>query len=125
MAFACSFNRILCYAIELAVVNMNVVNFISFVKTIDKNAVFALLARYIAHVHVSHSRYMPSFCGFVGLISKVDSHNSFAALSHLNVAYIDIFGNSSAACIGLDSQYTVKVWRIHFAVFCKNVFDAT
>ena len=85
------------------------------------HAVLALLARHVFKVYVAHRRQEPAAANLVVLIVEVDFEHRLAALSHGDVACIDVLHYASAARVGLDAYHAVEVWAVHYVVFGKHI----
>ncbi len=101
----------------MAVYHVDVVDICAGVESDDLNAVFALFASHVLDVDIAHDGEVATAAYFIVLVVEVDLQYRFAALSHFDVAGVDIFDDSATAGVGLDSYHAVKVGAVHLVVF--------
>ena len=125
VALSRALDSLFLHTVKLTVINMNVVNLICIVKTVDKHTILTLLAGDIAHINISHRGDVAALCLLVRLIREVDAHHSLTALADGNIADIDILGDTSTAGIGLDTEHAVEIRRVHLTVLSKDILHST
>ena len=125
MALASAPDGLALHAVEAAVLDVDVVDVVVVLQTIDEDAILALLAGDVLHVDVSHRWDEASLGGFVGFIFQVDAHHGLTALSHAHAPHIYILRHSATAGVGLQTQHTVEVGGVHLAVLDEHVAAAT
>lgn len=61
-----------CHAVEVAVVNVDIVNVADFLEAFNHHTIFALFACDIVEPYIFHSRGIAAVAVLVGLVDKVD-----------------------------------------------------
>ena len=112
------------HMIELAVADVDVANVADGVETDNQHAISGLVAGNVVDVDVAHGRVETSAADFVVLVVEVNLDDSLAALSHLDVAHVDVLDDAAATGVCLDAQHAVQIGRIHHAVVGKDVLAA-
>ncbi len=109
------------HAVELAVLHIDVIHVGASVEGDYLHAILALLARDVLKVDVAHCGQITAATNLVVLIVEIDFQHRFAALSHGDVACIDVFYHSTAAGVGLYANHTLQVGTVHLVVLGKHV----
>ena len=77
----------------------------------NEHTVFALTAGNVLQIYILYRRRKVSVAIFVRFIFQIDFKHSLLTLTYRNIACIYVFYHTSATGIGLDSDYTVKVYQ--------------
>ena len=117
--------RLLNNASEVTVFNSNVVNILDLVQADDQYTIVTLLAGYILHVYLANSRLEATIADFLSLVVEINLQYCLTTLTNSNVAHVDILNQTTTAVVSLDSQYTLKVRRVHVAVLCIYILAST
>lgn len=104
--------------IKLTVLDGDISYVLYLVATNDEHAIVALLAGNVFHIHLRYAWFKTAIADLLWLVIEVDLYDSFLALTHSNVAHVDVLDDTTAAVVGLDAQDAVEVRRVHFAIFC-------
>jgi len=110
-------DRLFLHPVELAVANVDILHIDRVVETDDKNAIVALVAGHIFHVHIAHQGIKATITCLLRLIVEIDFQYGLSALSYFDIAHVDVLDNAAPAVVGLDTEDTVQVGRVHHAVF--------
>ncbi len=107
--------------VEVAVLDVDVIHVGDAVERLDEHTVLALITCDVLDVHVAHRWGETAAADFFRLIVEVDLEYRLSALSHLDVAGVDVLDDASAACVGLDADDAVEIGAVHRAVLCIEV----
>ena len=111
------------YIVELAVIDLYVIYVVAAFESHEVNAeVAATGADDILAKHVTYCRREIAVAKFFVFVLEVDTQHGFAALSDLDVAYINILDDAAATVAGLDANHAVEVGAVHFAVLHEKIF---
>ena len=122
---ACNLDRLFHHTVELTVLDVDVVDVLQRVAADNQHAVVALLAGDVLYIHIVHDRFETTIAYLFSLVVEVDLHYRLLALTHDDVAHIDVLHLTATAVVGLDTQDALQVWRVHHAVFGIYVLAAT
>ena len=118
---ACNLDWLLLYTVELTVLDVDVVNILYSVTANDENTIVALLAGNVFYIHIANGWFETTVANFLRLVIEVDFYYSFATLTYLDTAHVDVLNQSATAIIGLDAEDTVQMRRVHLAVFSVDI----
>ena len=114
----------LSHTVKAAIADVHVVDIAHGVQADDQHAVPRLPAGDVFRVHVPDRRVVAPAAYLVVLVVEVDLDDGLAALSHLDVAQVDVLNDAASAAVGLDAQYAVQVGRVHHAVVGVDILAA-
>ena len=124
-SLARNLDRLLLNAIKLAVLHGDVAHILHLVTADDEGAVVALLASHVLHINLAHTRFETTVAYLLRLVVEVDFQDSLLALSHGDVAHVDVLDDTATAVVGLDAEDAFEVRRVHHAVFSKDILATT
>ena len=116
------------YTVELTILNRDVVDSISQLRILITNnhhAIFRFLTGYILHRHITNDGVETTTAYLTRFIIGINLQYSLATLTNPDVADIDVLDDTTSTRVCLDAKHTVQRWRIHFAVFCKDILATT
>ena len=117
-----SFDRVAFgHTVEAAVLYIDVVHVGACIKRYNLYSILALLTGNVVQVDVAHCGKEAAAANLVMFIIEVDFQYRFSALSHLDVAGIDVLYDTATASVGLDSYYAVQIRAVHHVVFSEHV----
>ena len=111
-------------AIELTVAYCDVVNGIGELRILITNnhyAILGLLAGYVLHQYIADDGVETATANLAGLVVGVDFQDGLLALSYSDIAHVDVLNDTAAARVGLDTEHTVQIGRVHLAVLSKDI----
>ncbi len=109
------------HAVELAVLHVDVIHVDAGVKCDDLHSIFALLTGDVLKVDVAHCGQIAAAANLVVLIVEVDFQHRLGALSHGDVACVDVFDHAAAASVGLYAYHSLKAGTVHLVVLGEHV----
>ena len=111
--------------IELAVLDLDVIDISVFIETDDLYTILRLFAGHILHVDVAHRRVIASATHLVVLVVEVDLQHALLADAHLDVLHVDVLDDTSATAVGFDAEYALQLGRVHHTVVGKHILAST
>ena len=109
------------HTVELAVLHMDVVDVVGVVQSVEQDAILALLAGHLLHVHVPHRGVESAAAHLLRVVVQVDAHHRLTAFAHLHFPHVDVLYHAATARVALDAQHAVQVGRVHLAVLHVHV----
>lgn len=109
------------HVVELAVVDLNVVDIIRAFETYIVNTEVTAFAGNVLTEDVAHRGREAAVANLAVLILKIDAQDGFAAHADLDVANKDILDDTTAAITGLNADNTVEVGAVHFTILYIEV----
>ena len=97
MAQAGAVETALANAVEAAVLHVDVVDVVGVVKTVEQQAVLALVAGDVLHVDVADGGVEPAAAVLLRLVVEVDAHHGLTALANFNLAHVDVLYHAATA----------------------------
>ncbi len=64
------------------------------------------------------------FTIFFGFVHEVDFEDTLVATTNFDIANEDVFDEATTAIACLDTNDTIELWAIHFAIFDPKVFKS-
>ena len=125
MTLTRALERFIHNARESTILHVDVIDVVCIIQTIEQDAIFTLLASHILHVHVANGWIESTRSVFFRVVVQVDTQNSLLALSHFYVTHVNVLRNTTSTRIALNTQYTVEIGRIHFAILYEYVIATT
>ena len=113
------------HTVEVAILHVDVIYISDTVEGNDEYAILTFVASDILDVDIAHGRSETTAADFLGFVVKINFENRFSALSHLDVAGIDILDDTASTSVGLYADNTVEVGTIHLAVLSKEIAAST
>ncbi len=85
------------------------------------HSIFALLTGDVLKVDVAHCGQIAAAANLVVLIVEVNFQHRLGALSHGDVACVDVFDHAAAASVGLYAYHSLKAGTVHLVVLGKHI----
>ena len=104
------------HAIELTVLDGDIVDVCIFVETNDLNTILRLLTGNILHIDVANGGVVSTTADLIVLVVEVDLQNALLAYTYLDIAHVDVLDDATTARVGLDAEYALQFGRVHHAV---------
>lgn len=125
MIFACELVAFGQYIVELAVLDVYVIDVVVFIQPVDKDAELAFLTCDVSQIHIAHHGRKAPVTFLLVLILQVDAHDGFIAYADFDIAHEDVFDDAASTVAGLDAYHAVEQRAVHLAVFHVEVAVAS
>ena len=104
------------HAVELTVLDRDIVDISIFVETNDLYTILRLLTGNILHIDITDDGVVATAADLIVLVVEVDLQNALLAYTYLDIAHVDVLDDATTTRVGLDAEYALQFGRVHHAV---------
>ena len=113
------------HAVELTVLDRDIVDISIFVETNDLYTILRLLTGNILHIDITDDGVVATAADLIVLVVEVDLQNALLAYTYLDIAHVDVLDDATTARVGLDAEYALQFRRVHHAVVSIDILTTT